>query len=69
MGGSGAPDNLQKGYETQVWLANSKDDKALVSGNYFFHQKVIQHNIEADDIKKQEKFLSLCNDITGISFP
>jgi NAD(P)-dependent dehydrogenase (short-subunit alcohol dehydrogenase family) len=39
MGGSGAPDNLEKGYETQVWLAGSNDENAKVSGRYFFHQK------------------------------
>src|ERR1051325_5961149 len=37
MGGRGAPDDLQKGYETQVWLAVSDDENAKVSGNYFFH--------------------------------
>ena len=34
MGGRGAPDDLQKGYETQVWLAVSNDKKAQVSGRY-----------------------------------
>lgn len=35
MGGAGAPDDLQKGYETQVWLATTNDDRALVSGGIF----------------------------------
>jgi len=35
MGGQGAPDDLQKGYETQVWLAVSDDEKASVSARYF----------------------------------
>ena len=39
MGGKGAPDDLQKGYETQVWLSTSNDAEARVSGNYFHHQK------------------------------
>lgn len=39
MGGQGAPDDLQKGYETQVSLAVSNDDKAKVSGRYFFIKK------------------------------
>jgi NAD(P)-dependent dehydrogenase (short-subunit alcohol dehydrogenase family) len=69
MGGRGAPDDLQKGYETQVWLAVSNDEKAKVSGRYFFHQKERHHNPEADDVLLQEKFLSLCKEITGISFP
>lgn len=32
MGGAGAPDNLEKGYQTQVWLAVSDDAEAKVSG-------------------------------------
>jgi NAD(P)-dependent dehydrogenase (short-subunit alcohol dehydrogenase family) len=68
MGGRGAPDNLQKGYETQVWLAVSNDEKAKVSGRYFFHQKEKHHNPEADDVLLQENFLDLCAAITGVSF-
>src|SRR5205809_6935162 len=69
MGGRGAPDNLQKGYETQVWLAVSNDERAKVSGHYFFHQKERNHNTEADDALLQERFLNLCKEITGILFP
>ena len=69
MGGQGAPDDLQKGYETQVWLAVSNDEKAKVSGRYFYHRKESRHNAEADDALLQERFLSLCKETTGISFP
>jgi NAD(P)-dependent dehydrogenase (short-subunit alcohol dehydrogenase family) len=69
MGGRGAPDDLQKGYETQMWLAVSKDEKAKVSGRYFFHQKEQHYNPEADDVVLQERFLNLCKEITGVSFP
>jgi NAD(P)-dependent dehydrogenase (short-subunit alcohol dehydrogenase family) len=69
MGGSGAPDDLKKGYETQVWLAVSNDEKARVSGRYFHHQKQTPSNPEADDLHLQEKFLTLCKELTGISFP
>jgi NAD(P)-dependent dehydrogenase (short-subunit alcohol dehydrogenase family) len=69
MGGRGAPDDLQKGYETQVWLAVSNDERVKVSGHYFFHQKVKRHNSEADDVLLQDKFLSACEDVTGVSFP
>jgi hypothetical protein len=39
MGGHGAPGDLQKGYETQAWLAVSNNEKATVSGRYFFIRK------------------------------
>jgi NAD(P)-dependent dehydrogenase (short-subunit alcohol dehydrogenase family) len=69
MGGQGAPDDLHKGYETQVWLAVSNDEKAKVSGHFFYHQKETDYNPEADDVLLQERFLDLCKEITGISFP
>lgn len=69
MGGRGAPDDLRKGYETQVWLAVSGDDLAKGSGRYFFHQKERHHNPEADDVQLQERFMNLCKEMTGISFP
>ena len=69
MGGKGAPDDLQKGFETQVWLAESNERSAKVSGRYFHHQKESPHNHEADDVELQERFLSLCKELTGVSFP
>lgn len=69
MGGSGAPDDLKKGYETQVWLAVSNDEKAKVSGRYFFHQKEKFHNPEANEVRLQEGFLDLCKEMTGVSLP
>ena len=69
MGGSGAPDDLKKGYETQVWLAGSNDEKAKVSGHFFYHQKQIGSNTEADDVQLQERFLTVCKEVTGISLP
>jgi NAD(P)-dependent dehydrogenase (short-subunit alcohol dehydrogenase family) len=69
MGGHGASDDLQKGYETQVWLATSEDDKAKVSGRYFFHQQERPHNPLADDVVTQENFLKRCAEITGVEFP
>jgi NAD(P)-dependent dehydrogenase (short-subunit alcohol dehydrogenase family) len=69
MGGRSAPDNLQKGYETQVWLAVSNDENAKLSGHYFFHKKQSRYNSEADIVALQEKFLNLCQRISGITFP
>jgi NAD(P)-dependent dehydrogenase (short-subunit alcohol dehydrogenase family) len=55
MGGKGAPDDLQKGYETQVWLAVSEDDQAMVSGKYFHHKKARPFNKIASDDGLQER--------------
>jgi NAD(P)-dependent dehydrogenase (short-subunit alcohol dehydrogenase family) len=68
MGGAGAPDNLEKGFETQVWLAVSSDAEAKVSGHYFHHKKKAAYLPAAKEIAVQEKFLALCEKITGIPF-
>lgn len=68
MGGAGAPDSLEGGYQTQVWLAESKDTKAMVSGHYFHHKRPADYLPSAKDITVQEKFLTLCEQITGIRF-
>lgn len=68
MGGRGAPDDLRKGYETQVWLAVSDDPNALVSGRYFYHQREGRYQPKADDTGLQEEFLHLCGEISGVSF-
>ena len=68
MGGKSAPDDLQKGYETQSWLAVSDDEKSKVSGHYFFHRKERQYNSTAADFKLQEKFMTLLEEITSVSF-
>ena len=69
MGGAGAPDDLQKGYETQVWLATSDDRRARVSGRYFHHKKEARYNPDADDIRAQDQLLAVCEEMTGIHFP
>jgi NAD(P)-dependent dehydrogenase (short-subunit alcohol dehydrogenase family) len=69
MGGHGAPDDLQKGYETQTWLAVSDDDKAKVSGRHFFHREERRYNPEANNEMLREGFLSLCQELTGVPFP
>jgi NAD(P)-dependent dehydrogenase (short-subunit alcohol dehydrogenase family) len=69
MGGDSAPDSLESGYQTQVWLAVSNDEKAKVSGRYFYHLKEKRSNPEADNIALQERFMDLCRQITGVPFP
>lgn len=69
MGGRTAPDSLEAGYQTQVWLATSNDENAKVNGRYLYHQKESVYNPQADDEQLQEQFISLCQEITGVTFP
>ncbi len=66
MGGAGAPDSLEKGFQTQVWLAASNDPEATVSGRYFHHKRQDHYLPAAKDITVQEKFLFRCKQITGV---
>lgn len=67
MGGANAPDNLQKGVDTQVWLA--VNEEAKVSGKYFFHQEETRYNKEVLDTNLQDKFLKTCEEVSGVHFP
>lgn len=67
MGGSGAPDDLQEGARTQVWLASDED--AALSGKYLFYMKEAPHAFQADDEKIQEQLITRCEEISGINFP
>jgi NAD(P)-dependent dehydrogenase (short-subunit alcohol dehydrogenase family) len=68
MGGAGAPDDLEQGYQTQCWLATSDQAQAKESGQYFFHQHQKHFNPTATDEALQDKFLAVCEKITGVRF-
>ena len=68
MGGSHAPDDLNQGFETQVWLAVEYDKEALRSGRLLYHKKEVNFNLQAKEENIQEKFLSACEKITGLPF-
>jgi NAD(P)-dependent dehydrogenase (short-subunit alcohol dehydrogenase family) len=69
MGGPGAPDSLEEGPKTQVWLATSQEKEALVSGKYFYHQKLRNFHPAAADIAIQERYLSECVRLSEVLLP
>jgi NAD(P)-dependent dehydrogenase (short-subunit alcohol dehydrogenase family) len=69
MGGPNAPDDLDAGHRTQVWLTASDDPGAKVSGEYFFHKKLRKVNPAARDVEKQEQLLAACRQYSGINPP
>lgn len=68
MGGKGDPDSLEKGYETQVWLAVSNEAEARVSGHYFHHKRQAHFLPSAKNKNVQEKLLTVFEKITGVRF-
>ena len=68
MGGRCASDDLEKGFETQVWLATSQDQEVKRSGQLLYHKKEVAINPQAKDERIQDEFLSVCEKISGIRF-
>lgn len=69
MGGAGAPDNLDEGHRTQVWLAVSDDPAAKVTGEYFFHMRPRAPLPASRDPEKQEKLIEECHRLSGVEMP
>ena len=67
MGGSGATDDLWKGYQTQTWLATSDDPAARVSGGYWHHHKQQPPAPAAADPRFQDRLTTLLAELTGLS--
>ncbi|MDB5530723.1 MAG: hypothetical protein JWR51_3826 [Devosia sp.] len=69
MGGPSAPDDIDKAYVTQAWLAASSDHSAQVTGRYFFHLQPLEPNPEARDEYLQTQLFDVCSRYSGIALP
>jgi NAD(P)-dependent dehydrogenase (short-subunit alcohol dehydrogenase family) len=69
MGGANAPDDLEEGYATQVWLATSEEPAAKVTGKYFFHRKQARCASGVNDTALQDAYLSQLEKISGVGLP
>jgi NAD(P)-dependent dehydrogenase (short-subunit alcohol dehydrogenase family) len=66
MGGPGAPDDFDKGYLTQTWLAVSDDPAAKVSGRYWHHRRAQAPAREASDVRFQDQLTATLAELTGV---
>jgi NAD(P)-dependent dehydrogenase (short-subunit alcohol dehydrogenase family) len=69
MGGAGAPDDLDAGHRTQVWLAVSDDPAATVTGQYFYHLRPRKPMPVTHDTERQEQLLEACKKLSGVDMP
>ena len=69
MGGPGAPDDIALAPVTQAWLVVSDDAAAMVSGEYFYHQRPRETHVAARDAAVQEGLLAACAELTGVHLP
>lgn len=67
MGGAGAPDDFEKGYLTQTWLAVSEDPAATVSGRYWHHRRPQTPAREVEDALFQDQLAAKLAELTGVS--
>jgi len=67
MGGASASDDLEMGHLTQTWLAVSDDPVAMVSGNYWYHQKQQLPAPGAMDTGYQDQLVAALARLTGVS--
>ncbi len=68
MGGPGAPDDLDAGHRTQVWLAVSDDPPVLVTGQYFYHQQVRPVLPATHNTGTQDALMEACARLSGVQF-
>jgi NAD(P)-dependent dehydrogenase (short-subunit alcohol dehydrogenase family) len=67
MGGAGAPDDLDDGRRTQVWLAVSDEPAACVSGRYFHHLRPKAPHPKTQDAALQDRLLDFCGRVSGVA--
>ncbi len=66
MGGAEAPDALELGPATQVWLAADPSLSVAPTGGYFYHQKPGDVVKAALDHALQQRLLSACAQYSGV---
>ena len=69
MGGPSAPDDLEMGHQTQVWLAVSDDPDAETTGGYWRHRAPQQPAAEVTDHDFQDKLIAQLSALTGVDLP
>lgn len=65
MGGAGAPDDLELGAATQVWLAVSDDPAARTTGGYFFHRRRHETHPAAQDPDFGARLVAYCAELSN----
>ena len=69
MGGPQAPDPVELGAETQVWLATSDDSAATASGRYVKRREVQEPNPSGRDAAARAALVTELERLTGVPLP
>jgi len=69
MGGPGAPDDLEQGHLTQVWLAVGDDAEAARSGQVWHHRRRARAAAAARSVDFQDRLLDRLAELTAADLP
>jgi NAD(P)-dependent dehydrogenase (short-subunit alcohol dehydrogenase family) len=69
MGGPNAPDDLELGHTTQVWLAVSDEPDAIGAGGYWYHKRRQAPAAAVSDLEFQDALLEQLSQLTGVHLP
>jgi hypothetical protein len=69
MGGPSAPDDLELGHLTQVWLATSGEPEAMVSGACWHHRRRQAAAVAASEDNFQDRLLETLTRRTRVALP
>jgi NAD(P)-dependent dehydrogenase (short-subunit alcohol dehydrogenase family) len=69
MGGANAPDDLDQGHRTQVWLAVSDEPEARVTGKYFRYMRPRAPDPQTASVELQDRLIAECERLSGVALP
>ncbi len=69
MGGANAPDDLDQGHRTQVWLAVSDEPEARVTGKYFRYMRQRALDPQTASVELQDRLIAECGRLSGVALP
>lgn len=67
MGGKNAPDRLEDGYQTQVWLTEKRD--AGPTAQYYYHQHLQSYDQRVDSLMLQDQLTNYLEGLTRVDIP
>jgi NAD(P)-dependent dehydrogenase (short-subunit alcohol dehydrogenase family) len=69
MGGANAPDDLDQGHRTQVWLAVGDEPEARVTGKYFRYMRLRAPDPQTASVELQDRLIAECERLSGVALP
>jgi hypothetical protein len=70
MGGSSAPDSMQRATDALTgWALGEGQFAKLESGSFFYTSGLKSQHKDAGNVEKQEQLLEICEEVSGVKAP